>query len=528
MELGEHVGYVVATDQTPTFSRMHIYLIPGKIVYPGELLAVLLEGNRKTVVFVRVVEGMFIDRYQKPHMVHLHELMGTKSISAELDRLPGKFAMVEAEVLEEAEEPEYRPHEPKSLVPPGSPVYRVNSDLAAKILGLPSEGEKGLSVGYLVGPGNAEVILDPERVLPRHILIVGSTGTGKTWLRGVLAEELHRLGIPQVHVDVHGEFVKATEELGGRNMTPGKDLTVRLSSLSELDVLELIPYLTELQAEIVRRAFLDLKAEKEGLGSNASQVRASITMDRYIESADKGANPELIRFFALIEKAAKLMRSRDETREMALARAAMLKSVKIIGPGVDWEQLINESSVINIDCRFLSATELYAVVGAVARELLEMRMHGKGRPLVLFIDEAHLFVPHGQDTPSSFVLRELIRYGRHYGIGLVLITPSPTDIDQRLVRMTNTRFIFAIEPDQLKSLHGVFADAPEDLISKLPKLEVGTCLLTGSRETVRHAVLIRVKSERKTTHGGETPKFLDQFHRGRKTWKGGKDLIEES
>lgn len=454
----------------------------------------------KTIVFVRVIEGKFIDRYQTPHAVHLHELMETKSISTELEKLPGKFAMAEAEALEEAEGPEYSLHEPRTLVPPGSPAHRLSAEWVAKVLGLPSETEGGLHVGYALGTEDVALRLDPEKVLPRHILVIGSTGTGKTWLRGILAEKLYALRIPQVHIDVHGEFIKATEELQGQNMVPGENLTVRLSSLSELDVLSLIPFLTELQAEIVRRAFLDLKAEIE-----TGKARTSATMiDSYAESAD----PEIVRLLVLVQRAAKLMRTRDETREMAIARAGMLKNVKVIGAGVDWEQLLNEKGIVNIDCRFLSATELHAVVGAVSRELLRMRMRGKGKPLVLFVDEAHLFIPYGQDTPSGFVLRELIRYGRHYGLCLALITPSPTDIDQRIVRMTNTRFIFAIEPDQLKSLRGVFADAPEDLISKLPKFEVGTCLLTGSRETIRHAVPMRVESKRRTTHGGETPSFL--------------------
>ena len=92
-------------------------------------------------------------------------------------------------------------------------------------------------------------------------------------------------------------------------------------------------------------------------------------------------------------------------------------------------------------------------------------------------------------------------------MGLILITPSPLDIDRKIVRTTNTRFIFATEPDQLDALRGVFADAPEDIVARLPKFEQGTCLLTGSRETVRHALPIRIRL-RKTTHGGETPNFL--------------------
>jgi DNA helicase HerA-like ATPase len=120
-----------------------------------------------------------------------------------------------------------------------------------------------------------------------------------------------------------------------------------------------------------------------------------------------------------------------------------------------------------------------------------------------------MFIPQGEESPSSQVLREVIRWGRHYGVCLILITPSPTDIDRKTIRITNTRFIFAIEPDQLEALRGVFADAPEEIIHRLPKLEQGTCLLTGSRETVRHALLVKIKA-RKTTHGGTTPDIVGE------------------
>ena len=80
-----------------------------------------------------------------------------------------------------------------------------------------------------------------------------------------------------------------------------------------------------------------------------------------------------------------------------------------------------------------------------------------------------------------------------------------------------------IEPDQLDSLRGIFADAPAEMIHSLPKLPRGTCVLTGVAETVRHATVVDIRS-RVTHHGGATPDvFGDLRERG---WPGKKALSE--
>ena len=149
----------------------------------------------------------------------------------------------------------------------------------------------------------------------------------------------------------------------------------------------------------------------------------------------------------------------------------------------------------------------FVIAGAIARELITLRQKEKIPPLIFSVDEAHMFIPSSGDSPASQVIRELIRMGRHIGIGLILITQNPMDIDKRTIKLTNTRFIFALEQDQLEHLKGVFSDTPKEIIANLPKLETGTCLMTGSRESIRHAVLVKIR-KRRTTHGGETPSMV--------------------
>ena len=74
-----------------------------------------------------------------------------------------------------------------------------------------------------------------------HFLIVGGIGRGKSYCRGVLAEELAMHGIPQVVLDPMGEMVEATEALGGLNVQPGRNFSLPLSALESRDMIDAIP-----------------------------------------------------------------------------------------------------------------------------------------------------------------------------------------------------------------------------------------------------------------------------------------------
>ena len=55
--------------------------------------------------------------------------------------------------------------------------------------------------------GAAPAVLDYERVVPRHAVIVGRSGSGKSHSLQVIAEENVRLGVPTVCLDMTGDLV---------------------------------------------------------------------------------------------------------------------------------------------------------------------------------------------------------------------------------------------------------------------------------------------------------------------------------
>ena len=93
------------------------------------------------------------------------------------------------------------------------------------------------------------------------------------------------------------------------------------------------------------------------------------------------------------------------------------------------------------------------------------------------------------------VLYELARMGRHVRTGLLLSSQSPADLDRSVLKRLQTRFVFALERDQLTAIGGIQADLGEELLARLPKLPRGVCAVTVA---VRRTGSSRASSPKKS------------------------------
>jgi DNA helicase HerA-like ATPase len=483
----QKIGRVVSTEKSPSFIDVDVRLDPGKIIRPGQLLFVDIseEEPRHRFAILRVSNAMEINPYETPLSSQVRDAFNIESSRGREDLLR-KYVVVSSEVIEIItidSNGNFIFEEPSFIIPAGAEVFETLPEMTSAVLGFPDKDlPTTIVIGTAIGNEDITVSLDANKTLPRHILIVGSTGTGKSYLIGKITEELKRLGIRHVNIDVHGELCDATTQLGGQILVPGKNLSVRLSSLEEPEVLGMIPIQNQLHIDIVSRAFLNLK--KKG---------GYFDVDSFEDEALNVAHQ---------------FGSGKSTLSIISARVQTLNNISFLGSGFDWVKSLKEKgALVNVDCRNLGHWELRTVVGAIARELMFLRKRGAIEPLVISMDEAHMFLPAGDSVTSSQVLAELIRMGRHYGVGIIVSSQSPGDIDRRITKITNTRFVFAIEPTELASISGLLGDTPRDLMNNLPRLRVGTCLIAGSRETVKHSLVAQIGG-RTTKDGGTTPPML--------------------
>ena len=500
--LGRRVGTVIASATSPSFYALDVLLDPSQTVRPGAMLAAIQRSDANELVYVicRVDDILEHNPHKDAQGATLEQVLPFKTIYAEEGASTVIYRVCSTETMEEAvpsTDGSIEIRAVQTLARAGAPVFMLSDELSVMALGLQPDPDLGIRVGEVYGVG-APVVLARE-VVQRHIFIGGGIGSGKSYTRGVIGEELHYLGVPQINIDVNGEMIDQTRELGGNNLKPGKDFTLPLSALSSSDVLQAIPAIAE--------------------GTNmATLVR--FTHEKLLKEVADGTRP----YFSIddlvnhMDECAELLGVADaRTLKPAKLRTHSLKRLRFLGTPYDWAANLTPGKIINIDCRGMGVRDLRLIVASVMRDIQQLARPRKIPFTVLSIDEFHLIAPNNEDTITTQVLREIARIGRHYRLGLILTTQSPSDVDRSVLKRLLTRFLHAIEPDQLDALRGVFSDASDTLVKSLPKLPQGVCIVTGAAETIRHATVVKVR-KRHTTHGGKTPDvFADLVERG---WKG--------
>lgn len=497
------IGKVIClpNDESPSFLKMHVRLNHAtESPRPGSWLSITATNSKGQPcrILGRIVNTWENNPHEDAQSSLVSEVLPFDTVYAPEGESTVIYRVAEVEPMEEAivdaDETIVNISEVITLPRAGALVYAADDEIITSALGLEDDPEKGIELGALRGSGTppAKAILT-RSAIQRHIFIGGGIGSGKSYTRGILAEELYMLGVPQINIDVNGEMIEATKQLGGINLIPGKNgFTLPLSSLTSGDVIDAIPG--------VNRG--------TNIETLISYAHESLLKERTVSKGEHFDVDDLVQKIGTI--APNLKMEAPGTLMPAKQRAKSLEDVLYIGKPFDWVSHIKPGAIINIDCRGLLVSDLRLIVASIARDLQRLARK-QAIPFVVFsIDEFHLVAPDDDKSVTTQVLREIARIGRHYRIGLILTTQSPQDVDKAILKRLLTRFLHAIEPDQLNALRGVFSDASETLIKSLPKLPQGTCILTGAYETIRHAAVIDIR-KRRTIHGGKTPDIWSDF-----------------
>jgi hypothetical protein len=109
---------------------------------------------------------------------------------------------------------------------------------------------------------------------------------------------------------------------------------------------------------------------------------------------------------------------------------------------------------------------------------------GKKQPLLVVLDEAHAYLKAGEESISSRTVQSIAKEGRKYGVGMLLVTQRPSELDETVLsqcgsiialRMTNTRdkgHVSSAMQDELREMADV-----------LSSLRTGEAIISG--EAVR-------------------------------------------
>ena len=94
---------------------------------------------------------------------------------------------------------------PKVPFRAGSPVMRAEEELIINVIGIKHNEKTGAYIGMLMGH-DIRIQLDINDMVSKHVSVLAKTGGGKSYITGVLIEELLKHDVTVMIIDPHGEY----------------------------------------------------------------------------------------------------------------------------------------------------------------------------------------------------------------------------------------------------------------------------------------------------------------------------------
>jgi hypothetical protein len=105
---------------------------------------------------------------------------------------------------------------------------------------------------------------------------------------------------------------------------------------------------------------------------------------------------------------------------------------------------------------------------------------GRSRPLLFVLEEAHAYLNSGNEGAASIAARRIVKEGRKYGLGAMIVSQRPAEIDPTILSQCGTLFAMRLANASDRShVTGTVSDNLEGLFNMLPALRTGEAIIVG-------------------------------------------------
>ena len=150
-----------------------------------------------------------------------------------------------------------------------------------------------------------------------------------------------------------------------------------------------------------------------------------------------------------------------------------------------------ENPITILDLSGVPVSVLMDLVGVLIRLLFDalfwsrfLPEGGRTRPLLFVLEEAHVYLSAGNNSAAAVAARRIVKEGRKYGLGAMIVSQRPSEIDPTILSQCGTLLAMRLANTSDRSqITGTVSDNLEGLFSMLPSLRTGEAIIVG--EAVR-------------------------------------------
>jgi len=372
-----------------------------------------------------------------------------------------------------------------------------------------------VQLGQHVGSGGTPCLADLNELLGKHTAVLGSTGAGKS---GTVAAIIHSIlergdknsyekWKPRIIIlDPHGEYGTAFADHTKLSSDDGT-LTLPYWLLNFQETVALLIGKTEFvatsQANIVKSALMAAReegAQQLGLDANSitvdspvpyklSTLKAKIDADKPPQASKQDSHNSILQKLEVLMTDARLRFMMEEWNDGANDPfPEVIKQLTGDGPQ---PRIVDLSGVPN---------EVAGVSSAViARTLFNLKIwqtqpERESDPVLLVCEEAHRYVPNrgeAQYEAAQEAIRRIAKEGRKYGVGLLLVSQRPSEVEATVLSQCNSWIVLRITNDaDREHVRSILPDSMSGLTKMLSGLRRQEAIFVGQAAMLPSRILI--------------------------------------
>ncbi|MEM3927073.1 MAG: ATP-binding protein [Desulfurococcaceae archaeon] len=301
----------------------------------------------------------------------------------------------------------------------------------------------------------------------RHILIVGTTGAGKSYTAATISKRIVKvLSIPVLIVDWHNEYTKLLENF--EEIDPYETpIPLFTGDVYDIDIISNILELTPPQEYLLEKIVRKIDISKLDLDKLLDII------ENYPEESNWMRESKL----ALHRKLSVICRRGFNALFTNYGKAN--KDLSLLSKTFHGPYIVNVNKIVDIDVRKLYTAFL---VKKISNDVINTR--GK---LIIVLEEASNYL--SRQHPVK-LFSDMLREVRKFDIGLTIISQSPSQLIEDALINTNTKIIHALKSKQDLELIEKTLYLDHELLSTIPYLEPGEAVY--STTCLKKPVLVKI------------------------------------
>jgi len=367
-----------------------------------------------------------------------------------------------------------------------------------------STGMNRLDIGVF-SDFNCDASVDGNKLLQRHLAILGSTGSGKSWAVSKLLEKLKNLKSTNVIImDIHGEYNQSSfDKISISGFGEDNSLILPYWLLNSTELVNMFIDRSEYTAQNQVSVFLKTVLAEKIRYANAyghtelinsltvnSPVQFDInrvideleSLDTEMECGSRGGQRQG-KFYGYFTRVISRMKNRiADKRYSFLFRECDLSLLDIVNKLLSTEI----SSIKAIDFSDVPVEILPTVVGIVARIIYQTQLWTSPRnrhPILIVADECHVYIPRDNNqttSNSSKIFERIAKEGRKLGIAAAIISQRPSEVSETILSQISNMIVLKTTNQRDKGIiSSLLPDNFSGLIDTLSSLDVGECIVVG-------------------------------------------------